>query len=163
MSAGNCGICATNRHTVVNAFLAADRTFAFIEREMKTMNQPTKAETVKRHLENCLNGQRENTALLESALGAPSAKISPDADFAKAVRREANRLLAEGKLQISTAHGLQAQQIIDRRAEKRADRALLTEIASLLAGGASGPPADLIEGEWKDVTPEPKALEVASE
>lgn len=158
-TAGQCGICRSDRLPVVNAFLAAGRTAQWIEREMKNLNSPTKAETVRKHLNNCLNGNAaQNAPLLEKAAGANGNAISSNHDFAAAVRAEANRMLAAGDLQIRTEHGLQAQALIDRRAEKQADRRLMVEMARLLSGGALGlmsAPDDVIEGEYVDVTDQP--------
>ena len=144
-----CGICTSDRAPTINSMLAAGRAGNWIEREMKRLGKPTKAETVRRHLANCLNGNPQTAALAERAAGHP---VSND-DFAAAVRAEAQKLLAEGKLSVRTEHGLSAQALIDRRAEKQADRRLMIEMAGLLAGTRSlgGPPEDLIEGEWEEV------------
>lgn len=144
-----CGICTSDRAPIINAMLAANRAANWIEREMKRLGKPTKAETVRRHLTRCLNNNPGTAALVERGAGHP---VSND-DFAAAVRAEAQRLLGEGKLSVRTEHGLSAQALIDRRAEKQADRALMIEMAGLLAGvrRMDGPPEDLIEGEWEEV------------
>lgn len=150
-----CGICESDRRPVINAFLQGGRTAAWIERQMRDLGTPTKAETVRKHLDRCLNGNPANAAILERVHDTPTREISPNADFAAAIRAEANRLLAAGKLQVSANHGLQAQALIDRREEKAADRKMMVQLAGLLSGARSieGPPDDLIEGEWVDVTP----------
>lgn len=144
-----CGICTSDRAATINSHLAAGRSASWIEREMKRLEKPTKAETVRRHLTNCLNGNPKAGPIRERANG----QSVSDEDFAAAVRAEAQKLLAEGKLSVRTEHGLSAQALIDRRAEKQADRRLMLEMASLLAGTRSlqGPPEDLIEGEWREV------------
>lgn len=144
-----CGICTSDRLPIINSMLAAGRAGNWIEREMKRLGKPTKAETVRRHLRNCLNGNPKAGALVEKGQGLPV----NDEDFAAAVRAEAQRLLTDGKLSVRTEHGLSAQALIDRRAEKQADRRLMIEMAGLLAGTRSlqGPPEDLIEGEWSEV------------
>lgn len=148
-----CSICDQERGTVINAFLAAGRSAAWIEREMRNLGSPVKGETVRKHLRECLNGKPTNAGLRTAAEGG---SVSDNPDFASAVRAEATRLLQAGKLQISASHGLKAQELIDRRAERAADRELMVQLAGLLSGAVSadpGPPEDLIEGEWTEVTP----------
>lgn len=150
---GRCGICSSDRAPIINALLAANRSGAWIETEMRRLDKPTKGETIRKHLRRCLNNDASsNAGLLQDA--AAGKKVSSNADFAEAVRAEANRLLAAGKLQIRTEHGLSAQALLDRRAEKRADRQLMVEMARLLSGGAAGvlsAPDEVIVGEWRSV------------
>lgn len=112
---------------------------------MKRLNTPTKAETIRKHLRQCLNGDAQNVALMPG-----NGRPVNNADFADAVRREAHRLLAEGKMNVRAEHGLQAQALIDRRAEKDADRKLVVEMGRLLSGYRSDP-AEIVVGEWKEV------------
>jgi len=151
-----CSIDTSERAGSVNALLAAGRTPHYIEGQMRALGQPTKAETIKRHLEKCLAGNpRAGTAL--------DGKGGMSTDFATAVRNEASRLLASedrGGLKIRTEHGLAAQALLDRRAEKQADRVLMVELARLLSGSriTSEPDPDLIvEGEWREVEPQEDA------
>jgi len=136
-----CSICAGERKTVVNTLLAAGRSPHFIEGEMRKVGSPTKAETVRRHLARCLNGQRPGTGTIVPT-GAKG-------DFAQMVRDEAVRLLEAGELKVKTNDGLWAQGLIDKRAEKKADRDLLLNLTRLMVGAA--PPPELIEGEWTEV------------
>lgn len=144
-----CSICTSDRAPIVNSHLAAGRSMNWIERAMKELDKPTKSETVARHLSKCMNGNRKAGAIVERAAGLPVT----NEDFAAAVRAEAQKMLSEGKLSIRTEHGLTAQALIDRRAEKQADRRLMVELAGLLSGARriEGPPEDLIEGEWREV------------
>lgn len=161
-----CGICESDRKNVVNAFLQAGRTPNWIEHRLREMGSPTKAETVRKHLHRCLNGSAENIALLQEAIpepGKPAPEVDPRADFAMAIRAEANRKLAAGELTVNAQHGLAAQALIDRREEKKADRQLMVELAGLLSGARSlqGPPEELIEGEWREVTDDPETTALA--
>lgn len=149
-----CSICNTEKEKVIHAFLAAGRTPHFIERSLREMGEPIKAETIRKHRDICLSGNIQNTVLVSALEEKPGQPISENTDFATAIRSEANRLLAAGQLRVTANHGLKAQELLDRRAEKQADRALMVELAALLSGSrGSGPPADLIEADWKDVTP----------
>lgn len=144
-----CAICSDDRLPIVNSMLAAGRSLTWIEKEMKNLGKPTKSETVSRHLRNCLNDNRQAGAISERGAGLP---VSNE-DFALAVRAEAQKMLNEGRLSVRTEHGLTAQALLDRRAEKQADRRLMVELAGLLSGARriEGPPDDLIVGEWSEV------------
>jgi hypothetical protein len=147
-----CSICSTEKGALVNALLQGGRSPHYIEGQMRSMDSPVKAETIRRHVKRCLNGKIENIGLLEQA--SRGEKVTNNTDFAIAIRAEANRRLAEGTLTVTAQHGLQAQALIDRRAEKAADRRMMVELAGLLSGAISldGPPEDLIEGEFTEVS-----------
>jgi len=155
--ARRCSICDSPRATLINAFLAAGRAPYWIDAELRRMGaKPSKDETIRKHRDTCLGGNITNPDLLSSSL---TKRVDPNADFAMAVRKEANRLLAAGELAINANHGLSAQMLLDRRAEKVADRQVAVEIAALLSGTRGGetmqigPPEELIVvGEWADVT-----------
>lgn len=129
-----CSICSDGRSTVVDTLLAAGRTPGFIETEMKRLNTPTKAETIVRHRQRCLAGIVDNQPLLQSGLTGAGLQ----GDFATLVRNEAGKRLREGKLTVTAHHGLQAQSLIDRRAEKAADRDLIRNVALLMSGASLG-------------------------
>jgi hypothetical protein len=150
----NCSICGTPRGTLINAYLAAGRTPHWIEGQMRSMGEPIKDETIRKHVAGCLNGTVDPSILMRAADGKTDKSVADNADFAAAIRTEANRLLAAGQLRVTAAHGLKAQELLDRREERQADRQLMAELATLLSGSTLAPPEDLIEGEWVDVTPE---------
>jgi hypothetical protein len=129
-----CGICSGDRAPVVNALLAAGRTPYAIEQEMRSIGRPTKHETVKRHLTRCLGGNPGNVI--------PDPDQMTNRDFAGLVRDAAVKALQNGSLKINATHGLQAQALIDRRAEKAADRGLSIRLAELM--GAGTPPPEVI-------------------
>jgi hypothetical protein len=147
-----CSLDQSERGSTINALLAAGRSASSIEREMRQLGAPTKRETILKHLRVCLQNKPDNALLVSSIEGKPTVE---NIDFAQAIRSEANRRLAAGTLTVTAAHGLKAQELLDRRAEKRMDRALMVELAGLLSGARSlhGPPSDLvIEGEWREVS-----------
>ena len=63
-------------------------------------------------------------------------------DFAVMVRDRAAEMVESGDLDVTTQHGLTAQQILDSREAKKEDRALMLNIARMLT--ISGVPNDLI-------------------
>jgi hypothetical protein len=87
-------------------------------------------------------------------------------DLAATVVRRTQRLLAANKVQPTLKDGLQAQQILDRRAEKAADRRFMLNLALAMAGGAPTAPEHLLpegpknvtEGEFEDVDLAPDHL-----
>lgn len=78
-------------------------------------------------------------------------------DLAALVRDNVFARVEEGLLEPSLTEGLRAQEMLDRRAEKGADRDMMIALAGLLSG-ASTPVALLgdgaIEGTFRDVTDE---------
>jgi hypothetical protein len=93
-------------------------------------------------------------------------------DLAAVVVKKTNRLLASGKVVPTLRDGLQAQQLLDRRAEKAADRSFMLNLALALAGGGRQTPAallppgpnpddDIIEGEFSEQNLAPTHLRQA--
>jgi hypothetical protein len=133
-----CGICDSGgRRAVIDTLLAAGRPLKFIEREMKGLGQPTKAETIKRHLTLCLKGDPFQSEIVRD--GMPS-------DFAARVQQRAIEAMDAGQLHVRTQDGLAAQALLDRRAEKQADREMLMRLAHLMSGSRSPAPDNVIEG-----------------
>jgi hypothetical protein len=60
-------------------------------------------------------------------------------------------MLRAGQLRVTAQHGLTAQALLDRRAEKAADRDLALNMARLLSGAVSMAPLSVIE--TRNVTP----------
>ena len=87
-------------------------------------------------------------------------------DLAAVVVKKTQRLLAAGKVSPTLRDGLQAQQLLDRRAEKAADRRFMLNLAVAMAGGAISAPQkylpepveDAIEGEFTDLDLAPAHL-----
>ena len=79
------------------------------------------------------------------------AAAHPGADLATVIRDAAARALEAGELSISTTHGLRAQNMLDLRADRSADRDLMVRMALILSGAAPPPgiirvsPNDLLE------------------
>ena len=65
-------------------------------------------------------------------------------DLAATVVSKSLRALAAGKLAPTLKDGLQAQTILDRRAEKAADRRFMLNLAQAMAGGGYAPPQKLL-------------------
>ena len=94
----------------------------------------------------------------------------PD-DLAAVVVRRTSRALAEGKLQPTLRDGLTAQQLLDRRAEKAADRQFMLNLAMAMAGGGRETPvallppgddeADIVEAEYEEADLAPEHLRQA--
>lgn len=77
------------------------------------------------------------------------APVAPAGDVATAIQEEALAALARGELRVTAANALKAQEILDRRAERAADRQLTLVLARLATMGR--PPEDIIEGEVVDL------------
>lgn len=150
-----CRICDSDRAPVINSLLVAGRSAEFISREMKASGRPTKAETIRKHLRECLTGTSGRRRGIDGRMTT---------DFAQAVRDTALQMLRDGDLKVRTEHGLAAQGLIDRRVEKAADRSLQVELARLLTGLGSTMPGELVEKPpERNVTPALAPLELVSE
>lgn len=77
----------------------------------------------------------------------PPSAVKAKPDLATVVRDRSLRDVLAGKSKVTLQHGLMAQQMIDKRMERAADRQLAIRIAAML-GGAPVPQGLII-----DVTP----------
>ena len=95
--------------------------------------------------------------------------VAHDDDLAAVVVKKTLRGLAAGRLEPSLRDGLMAQQLLDRREEKAADRQFMFQLAQALAGGGysapkqlvaatPAPPEDVIEGYFEEVPLAPEHL-----
>lgn len=120
-----------------------------ISTELRKTGKPIKRETLGKHLRGCLNGvvPEVNEATAQSVADAPSqAATDADLDFARLVQQQAIKLMQRGDLRVTATHGLQAQALLDRRAEKQADRDLALNLARLMSGALTPAPVQIIEG-----------------
>jgi len=96
--------------------------------------------------------------------------VYPD-DLAAVVVRRTSKALAAGKLEPTLRDGLVAQQLLDRRAEKAADRQFMLGLAMAMAGGGQQTPVallppgddsqDVTEGEYEEADLAPEHLRQA--
>jgi hypothetical protein len=122
---------------------------AHIEVETRKMGKAIKRETLAKHFRVCLDGQTpfvDDAGLRSISEGASAAQSDAERDFAILVQRRATEMLRDGQLRVTASHGLQAQALLDRRAEKQADRDLALNMARLLSGAITMTPYEIIEG-----------------
>jgi hypothetical protein len=91
----------------------------------------------------------------------PSTTPTPggETDIAKAIQRQALEQLQRGEMRLTAAHALRAQELIDRRAEKQADREMQVALARIILSRREAPAAligeeqhaYIIEGEAREV------------
>lgn len=81
----------------------------------------------------------------------PEDEVALTDDLAATVVRKTMKRIAAGKVEPTLREGLQAQQILDRRAEKAADRRFMLALSQALAGGGAPAPAQLLPGEEEGV------------
>jgi hypothetical protein len=75
--------------------------------------------------------------------------IKAEGDLAALVRDQVISLVQAGELMPTLSEGLRAQEMIDRRVEKSADRDLAVSLAGILGGG---PVINMIEMEAEEIT-----------
>lgn len=110
-----------------------------------------KRETLGKHFRVCLGGVTPEVLSQQIADATKGAVTQAEMDFAILVQQRATELLREGALRVTASHGLAAQALLDRRAEKAADRDLMLNMARLLSGAISMAPMEVIEA--RNVTP----------
>lgn len=142
----SCSICNSGKRGIIDPLLAAGRSAYAIEKVMRETKTPVKSETVLKHLDGCLNGRRPSSELLTDTL------VRRQHDFAAAVKDAAMEKLEAGELRITTRDGLAAQGLLDKRAEKQADRDLMVNLARLMTGR---PPPEVIVGEYAVLDDDP--------
>lgn len=100
---------------------------------------------------------KARTAAIEALEKKQRTIKSKSGDLAALVRDNVFARVEEGTLEPSLSEGLRAQEMLDRRAEKGADRDMMIVLAGLLSG-ASTPVALLgdgaIEGSFREVSEE---------
>jgi hypothetical protein len=118
-----------------------------------------KRETISRHKESCMAiGDVPQKRVAEVARVVTKGKPIEE-DVAVLVQREVVKKLKDGEARVTVQHGLQAQQLLDRRAERAKDRELAVTLARLLHTPAP-PPSAIMERVEPSVIIEGEAVEV---
>lgn len=164
-----CSICADERK---NRWVAARHLeghhASAMERLSRAADSPVpnmKRETIKKHLDVCIGASDVKPDEMQAVGAAIAPTVAPQKDESAAVedvavlvqKRVVEKLKA-GDARVTVQHGLQAQQLLDRRAERAKDRELAITLARLLHSPAPPPeairarPVDVIEGEVMEVT-----------
>lgn len=91
-------------------------------------------------------------AKAENKGGAEGARSK--GDLATLVRDKTVTMMERGKLTPTLQHGLMAQALIDKRAERMADRQLALTVAGILAGTVAPTSVIVFDGTARDVTGE---------
>ncbi len=151
-----CSVCRDPRLQQIHALRASGMKLNEIEDALRAEGRGIKRETLGLHFRICLGGR--DPVLpddLSMRVGDSIANAASDAerDFAVLVRERATELLRAGALKVTASHGIAAQALLDRRAEKAADRDLALNMARLLSGAMSLPPMEVIEGRVIEVPP----------
>lgn len=89
---------------------------------------------------------------------APKApEFKKEMDIAALVQQQAYEQMQRGEMRISAAHALRAQEILDRRAERQADREMQVALARIVLSRRNPPQRlvggsdDIVEGEAVEV------------
>jgi hypothetical protein len=149
-----CPVCKSPYLAQIHALKLSKMTLADIHAETQKLGRGIKRETLGKHFRICLGGEPPVIDSQEVADRSAAAQSDAEVDFAIMVQKRATELLAKGELRVTAQHGLTAQALLDRRAEKAADRDLSINIARLLSGAMVMTPVTVIEGRVIDVTPE---------
>lgn len=119
-----------------------------------------KRETISRHISECLGvtaSPKEVAAVAVEVSDHGKKLDGPAEDVAVLVQQQVVQKLKDGEARVTVQHGLQAQQLLDRRAERAKDRELAITLARLLHTAPPPPaailarPVDVVEGEAVEV------------
>lgn len=150
---------------MINEMIALGMSMLSIERATKEKGHSIKAETVKRHVVRCLNGQtpKPNPVGVAkvannragTANGGPSQEVR---DLARMVQQKAIEGLELGTLQVTVKDGLAATALLDKRDARMEDQKFIIGLARLLSGAGHVGPSEMVI----DVTPANPLLAPAS-
>jgi len=136
------------------------------EPELPSAPRPPRSFAKTHHRANDISRKRARgkdipvASVAEAPEAIPEDADAAQDDLAAVVVSKSLRALAAGKLTPTLRDGLTAQQLLDRRAEKAADRRFMLNLAQAMAGGGYAPPQKLlpspdehtVEGEFSDVS-----------
>jgi hypothetical protein len=149
-----CHVCRDSRVETINAWMKSGVSDVEIARRLKEGDDPISRITLGKHRRRHLMAEHDRKRRAAKAAMEKQAKTLPgptNADLAVLIRDNVVGRVIAGDLEPSTAEGLRAQEIIDRRAEKGADRDLLLQLAQVLGGAM---PVPVIEGSYREVDEE---------
>jgi len=151
-----CPVCLSENRAAYHAMRASGAHFVAIEETSRKLGRPIKRETISAHFQVCMKGKDLLGDLDTKSMSEQVERLQQggQTDFAIAVQQKATELLNAGALKVNASHGLAAQALLDRRAEKQADRDLMLNMARLLSGAVIITPGEVIEGRVLDVTPD---------
>jgi hypothetical protein len=135
---------------MINEMVAVGMSMLTIEKTLRDKGHAIKAETVSRHVRQCLNGERPKHNPVGVAKvaanragtsnGGPPGEIR---DLAKMVQQKAIEALENGQLKVTIKDGLAATALLDKRDARMEDQKFIIGLARLLSGaGHAGPVHD---------------------
>jgi hypothetical protein len=139
-------VCRSPDLLAIHTMLAARASFAQVSAAMRTKGTAMKPTTVAAHFHQCLDNVYPDITDVQL-----QRVQDMRGDFAVLVQKKAMQLLETGNLRVTATHGLQAQALLDRRAEKAADRDLAVNLARLLSGAMAPTPMKVVSGEGYDI------------
>jgi hypothetical protein len=141
-----CSICSDpDKRAWVDAQQALGFSSTAMETRSREWGRPMKQETILRHVRHLQTSLPVTTDPREVA---PNDATQPKQDVATLVQAEVVKKLNDGTARVTVQHGLQAQQLIDRRLERQKDRELAVTLARLLH--SPSPPPRLVHGLDED-------------
>ena len=143
-SGATCGLHGRDpKARLINELMTAGYSTRRIVAQVKAQGYKASEDAVNRHRRLCF--EDETVGQLEAR----------EEDLAVLIRDQVKRDVLTGAVELRAADGLKAQALIDRRAEKSADRSFVLNLAQLLSGGGASAPAEIVESTVIDVTPNP--------
>ena len=142
-----CAVCSSPLVDVINRKLTEGMPDVKISEWLKAENSYISRITLGNHKRQHLTDQHMNVRKEVARKVQQAVKIeSTSSDLAKLVSGYVFKMVENGDLMPTLSEGLRAQEMLDRRTEKNADRGLAVAMAGILGGGSY----TLIAGEVDD-------------
>jgi len=152
-----CHVCRDPRVETINGWMKAGVSDLEIVRRLRQGGDGYSRITIGKHKREHLMSDfdRQRKAAVKAMQEQQKTIKGPSTgDLLHLVRDSVFRRVEAGIVEPSIAEGLRAQEGIDRRAEKGADREVLMQMAQILGGAL---PIGYIEGEYREIDPEAEA------
>lgn len=149
-----CAVCNSPLREQINARIAKGVPGAVISRWLRSEDAYISVITLRKHRKLHLTSEIERErAAAAKMLEAQSKTLTPTkgVDLAALVRDNVTARVETGALEPTVSEGLRAQELLDRRAEKGADRSLALRFAAVISGAFIVP--DAIEGDYREIDP----------
>lgn len=147
-----CHVCRDPRVETINGWMKAGVTDVEIERRLKEGGDGYSRVTLGKHKRRHLmarHDQARREAVKAMEKQSRTIRGPTNTDLALLIRDNVVGRVIAGELEPTTAEGLRAQEMLDRRAEKGADRELILQLAQVLGGAVP-----VIEGQYRDISEE---------
>jgi hypothetical protein len=143
-----CLLCESPERAAIDRMLARKADARTINTFLEAHDlEPVHRNTISRHRQHVVALQKANVLRAVARAAAVVPPRERNDDFLEAVRDATWSDLEAGEIKPSLSEGLRAQEALDRRGERSADRTLLLRVSAVLSGAVG---REAIEGPAED-------------